>query len=62
MLGGAEFQRRMIERLNDEYAAQLKGLMLSKDWSDFAERRGRVKAVEKAIGDAHDIIKDMEGN
>lgn len=61
MLGGPEFQRRVIAALDTEIGEQLTNLMLAKEWPDFMQRRGTIRGLEWARDKAHEIIKQMEG-
>lgn len=62
MLGGPEFQRRLIKALEDELASELTNVLLAKDWNDFESRRGKIRAYQRAVEMAHEIVKQMEAS
>ncbi len=62
MLGGPEFQRRIIAALDIEIGEQTRSLLLAKEWPDFMQRRGHIRGLEWARDKAHEIVKLMEGN
>lgn len=60
MLGGPEFQRRLVAVIEAELDSHRYDLILAKDWSDFVERRGKVRGMERVVEIAHEIVKKME--
>lgn len=61
MLAGAEFSRRLLTKLQQDIDIKTAELLLSKNWDDFCDRRGQVRALKRALDDAHDIIRQIEG-
>lgn len=60
MLGGPEFQRRVRARVDEMITEEQTNLALAKDWADFSERRGRLRAFIKVSAEIHEIIRLME--